>query len=409
MNKGKKILVIVLTLICLLCVGVDIWCFAVYKNSEEVLVSDTYNFDLLETENGEDKKAIFEINYFSNKNKNGLEMFEIKYNQFQDENMTNIISIGSQYIADSESDKISFNKYGDEISEEVVDKWFIYDVGRQFSVQTELNLGASYYEYQSSNDFMFTFGNDINSLNADSKFLVEVDNKAYYLGFKKVVWDEKFYIGNVSESMWFYDLNAYFYSYVDHTYFAYILMNSCKDLSFTSGTYNSLQFADLFDVYKYEDGKYELATPEDSEKIKTRVNYNFIVKINISEDGARVSEDSLFNVIKGDENFNLTGDKVYQDYYYGKQIYTAGLSDFDILMIDDKYCLLQLSEEFIETYLTSEDSLLTIDINLTDFDYEFVGFTTNSFVGLNVVDCNVYEVIDGEIVDSGVEYVGNNN
>ena len=69
----KKILVIIFTILCVVCVSIDIWCLVVYQFGEEKVVSNTVELDLQETADGDEKKACMEINYFKNSNKNGLE------------------------------------------------------------------------------------------------------------------------------------------------------------------------------------------------------------------------------------------------------------------------------------------------------------------------------------------------
>ena len=49
----KKVLIILFTVLCVVCVGIDIWCVMVYKLGDEKLVSNTVELDLLETADGD--------------------------------------------------------------------------------------------------------------------------------------------------------------------------------------------------------------------------------------------------------------------------------------------------------------------------------------------------------------------
>lgn len=405
----KKALIIIATILCTICLGIDIWCLAVYENKNEKLVSDTYNFDLMQAENSSEKKAIFEIMYYSNKNQNGLEMLEIKFNTFQDETMENFIAIGSQYVADTETDKISFNRYGSEVDHKPIKELLGFDVERNISIATEITNNTSYYEYQSANDFDFTFGNDINSLSAKSRFLVEIDNTPYYLCFKGVNWVKDFYIGTYSIYNSFLEFNTHFYNYVDDVYFASVIHESCKNSSYVSGVYETLTFADMFDIYEYKDGDYKLVSEEDSKAVKVEVNNNFVVELSVFEDGANSASDSMFGAIKGDSTFNLNGEVDYQDYFYGKEVINLTASDFDKVLFKDNSYLFVLDERFVKNYNKySDEIVLNIIIDLDTLeaqDIQFVGFTSDCFDTFDVYKCITTETINGVKVERVVEYV----
>jgi len=420
MGLGKKIFIVILTLLSVLCIGIDIWCLVVYKYGEEKIVSNTINMDIMETVDGTDKKTFLEINYYKNKDNSGLELFEIKYNEFQDENLTNFVSVGSQYVANSINQDISFTLNTSSKSSAVpvakktlkttkfgfFDLWSVTE--HNWFYQAKLEDGASYYEYQSADDYEFSIGNDINCINSNTKFKVTIGEDIYLVGLKNAKVSE-FYYGSLTKDEGSMTSDIYYkYAYLDNNFLAYSLYNMCKNSTSTSGSYELIQITDIFEYKKWDGKTYQAIEETNNEKVKTEFNNNYIIKINIHDEGATNATQSMFNQIQGDSQFNLTGGYVSEDYFYGLNVINVGLGDFDLILYRDDIYLLKLKDEFIETYFDYRKAVvLDVQVNLDLMTSEgllFGGFVSDCFDDFSVYECSTIETVDGVIQEKGVQY-----
>lgn len=403
----KKFWIILGTILCCLCIGVDVWCFCVYKYAQEKIISSTYEVGVMETADGSDKKTFLEINYFKNTNKNGLEMFEIKYNYFMDERHDKFVSMGSQYFSETSDASINWsyeNYYKTADINYKKEHYGIFNAGiREYHrvyFETTMGSGSSCYEYQSADDYNFSIGNGVNRITDDRRFKVTLnmdgEDVSYEIGFKGAKPTEQSYLGKVIvESSFTQDINER-YAYIDNDYLGYYLYTMCQNSTITTGSYEILQLADYFNYYQDADGDnvYEQQVDVNNSKITTEINNYFVVKINVSEDGARFATDSMFNQIAGDSKFNFTGEYVSEDYAYGKSIIDVCSSDFDIIELDDGTYTLTLKDEFVNYYKPYVKSiLLNVNVNLNDIaiDKEFNGFTVDSFKGFMMYKIYTYK------------------
>ena len=218
----KKALIVIATILGIICIGLDIWCIMlnVYGDVKEVV--NTVEMDLLETADGSQKKSFMEVNYFSNDKGNGVELFEIKFNYFMDEELNDFVSVGMQFVA-NEDGSISF--YEDEstfVKMRTETEWGFAPIFRNhyydsFNVKYK---DCNYYEYQSADDYETTFGNDINPINVDSRFRITLGDDIYRLGFRYHVEDEDF-LYNIFKTRWEF---VYHYRTVDQYCLAMYLL-----------------------------------------------------------------------------------------------------------------------------------------------------------------------------------------
>lgn len=399
----KKVFIIIGTILCLFCVALDVWCVVVYTFAKQKEVSNTIEVDILETSNGKERQPFIELNYYSNKNKNGLELFEVKYNFFMDENQTKIVSLGSQYVANSVNDTLTWGSSmrGYHITKDEhygflnMGHRIVYDV----FFDKYLTGNNSYYEYQSSNDYQTVIGNQVNSITKTSRFKVTVGDQMVQMGLKFDTADEDFYLGTVEmTSLATEDIN-HRYQYIDQHLFAHDLLESVRDASLGSNVYEIAKFSNYFDYYLYDGKTYNKIENTQNSKIRTDFESYFVIKVNKYEDGARLATDSIFNVIKGDATFNLDGEYKQEGYYYGRSVINVELSAFDLKQVDENKYILVLKDTFIESYKPYTESIvLYIDINI-ETNFEIVGF------GDSLKDFKIYKcTVNGEpltkVVDS---------
>ena len=406
----KKFWLIFGTIFCVLCVAIDVWAVCVYKFAPNKIVSNTYELDLLTTSDGSTKRSFIEINYYTNKKGNGLELFEIKYNYFMDEDRERIISVGSQYVADSITDSLDWS-HKHYLTYKVIkdERYGFLHIGHRMVYDAyykyKLKDNASYYEYQSANDYDFSMGNNINPMSGDTTFKVTIGDELYLLEFKKDVSLSEFYLATWTLRTPFSEDVTNQYPYVDHDFFAYKLYQSLQHVTYGTDNFELLQFADFFNYYKYDGNTYVKVEDTNNSKVKTEFNNYYIIKINVVEDGAVKASDSLFNIVAGDSTFNFTGGYIYEDYLYTKATIALTITDFNLIELEENKYGLALKREFVNAYKGYKNQIvLDIRLNLDDIDGQVVGFIQ----GQGLEDFEVQRVVTsyngGYAVESEVHY-----
>lgn len=362
----KKLFIILSTVICLICLAIDAWCIMVYTFGDRKEVSNTMEIDMLETADGSHREPFIEVNYYSNKKQNGLEMFEIKLNCFIDESQERLMSVGMQYIANTVEGNIAW----DTAMKGHYDKHSSYGflgLGHRIDYEVYFNTfltgDNSYYEYQSTNNYETVLGNTINKIKKTSRFKVTLGDEMFELGLKFDTPDEDFYLGYITyTSIATIDHNER-YKYVDQHLLAHDLYESMQSAQYGENIYEIAKFANYFTYYQFDGDTYVQMKDVKNSKVRTDFENYYVIKVNKSEDGARIATDSMFNAIKGDSTFNLNGEHINQDYYYGRNIINVGLSDFDRVMQEDGTILLTLKSSFIEAYKPYKGKI-ALDINI---------------------------------------------
>lgn len=396
----KKFLIIICSILCFVCVGIDIWCMCIYQFADKKHVSNTVNIGLMEAADGDQKKAFMEVVYFSNKNKNGLEMLEIKYNYFADENNNTFLSIGQQFVASDVNSSIGFGidkNYKTYYSSDSYRKGLKKVIDHTVFFGTHTLDATSMFEYQASND-NFISGNDVNRLTSDSKFKITIGNENYRLSFKNAEVVEDFYLGGVSYTSVFTIDNNFRYRYVDDMLLASKLLDTLKGSEFTSGTYEVLQFSDFFNYEKFDGSVYKPLDNVNNNKVKTDFTNNYVVKITKSEDGAKQASDSLFKQVQGNSRFNYAGTEIYDDYSFGKCGKVIDISAFNYSVVNDKSVVLKLKEDVMNELLKDTEHTLLIKIDLdylSELGFDFVGFSNDC----HLEDLSIYKIITTQIID----------
>lgn len=402
LSKKSKIKIALLVILAVVLLLPIIWWGVIYFFGPEKYVSKTFNMDWLVTADESDTQPIFEVKYHKNKNNDGLEMFELKLNYFQDEEKNNIYSQGLQFVSNDEYTPIDFSFYVDDskpatrneakdynagiVGVSVYDAWGGYKMNGN---------NSTYYNYMSDNDYATTTAST-NPIHMDSKLKIELSSSSaretYWLGLKGTKIDtsniepESKVLTDAAPPFW--AKQVYYYSYVDYNYLAKYLYDSVKPLK--SGTSEVIisEFGNIFDFYKYDEGKREytkvtLDPDKDADgKVIEEVKSYCSIKIQVLDEGAKTYEDSLFKVIKNDGNFNLTPDRIKDDYFITRSIIACTNKDFDYVPMVEGYVALKLKQNFINAYLQYKNRIeLSILIDLDELEkegYQFFGFADDS-------------------------------
>lgn len=398
MKKLKAIGIVFAVILCLGCVGMDAWWLYIYKFAPDKVTSNTFNLSDLTTASG-DVKNFVEINYNRNDEKNGYEMFEIKFNYFTDEKHENFFSQGLQYVGNSKEDKLEWTYYKDKSQTKGVylnasSGWYNghnnYGYWGGYKTDEDKN---SIYNYQSVNDYKTTLSST-NELINESKFKITLGGQNFLMGFKnrntemtpenfqyKQKGDYHFYLVFGKQ-----DYNFY-YSYYDVNYFSYLLYNAVKTLPAGTDETTVFEFGDIFDYYKEKEDTpnvYEEVAVDKANcpKVISDMKSYYGIKVKVSADGVQKASDSMFNCVAGNANFNLNGDYTSDTYFYGRSIIDVSIYDFDLVKIDEIYFALKLKQDFLNEYVQYKNKIclnITIDTTLQELNgLQYVGFTNDS-------------------------------
>lgn len=424
-RKTKKVWkiigIIFLIILIAVCLVIDGWFAYVALFSPEKTESKTFNIGEFETVDGS-KHNLIEINYFKNENKNGYEMFEIKFTGLMDENKTAAYSQGLQFIAKTTTDYIKWVDYKDFYSnlpniEEYgyygyngEHLWYLgtktfnkgntgmlwwYKTFYTTYITPQANAKTtSVYNYGSADDFQTTMESSVYPIRNNPGLKVEINEDIYLLELRG---NDYISVSGLfdGDNVTYDDNGQYIHSnlrdcgdnyryYVDYNYYtmAYELYNQVQPLTAGTNQVIKVPFMDWFKFSKLnENGVYVAVTDiTETTKVKEYVQTNIGVKITVSADGAKSAKDSMFNAIHGSPNLDISGEDS-NDYFFGRTVINLDIYDFDLILVENDYYLFKLNQNFIEKYLPKKDLIclrIKIDENLLDeLGYKFAGFYKN--------------------------------
>lgn len=221
-----------------------------------------------------ENRVIFEANYYSNENENGVQLQELRLNYFTDPSLSTIATRGTgmQYKGDY---KLKDNQVSskEEASEFRPDDLYYYDT-------TATNGDVISWDG----------GKVATNLNRKTSLIVKIDDKPYLLKLtakKETKWLDWILI------------ETYYYGYDD----VFVdIMQAIKTNSKKAGDYYiTLDLSFYFTVHAYD----ELSGKWNDENIAKEVLTYSVLKFHYDEDGAQTTEDSIFGVIENDSEFDI--------------------------------------------------------------------------------------------------------
>lgn len=412
----KKTFIVIISILFSLCFAIDIWYLYILFFAPEKVANNTFYVDLQSSSDGSIVKPIIEINYYTNNNKNGYEMFEIKMNTLTDSNKTSILSKGFQYISKDVNGFIDFAyHYNNAVKDKLIkheNGW--YNAKDYYSYWGSFSTGINGVTYNytcdnfSDNSFVST-----DETNLDDFFVIEIGNEIYGMKFKgkNTPMNDVTHIADFEDG---YDFNvlwgtqnyASYYTYFDVHYLSFLLKRSCGTLKYGTNNMIVFDFDDLFDYYEFDEnnGVFSDKIMEDSTKVINYVKNFYAIKVFICEDGAQNSADSLFGLIHGSPNYSVNNDYTNSDYFFGRSIIKATLKDFELINNGSDRFDLKLNTNFINNYKDYK-SKIVLDVFI-DFENSFnkhnikVNYpSTETFCGFDVynVECPGYSIDVGGV------------
>lgn len=377
-----------------------------------------------------ESRNFLEIKYFSNRNGNGYENLDIKFNYLLDENKTGFMSQGLQYSAKTMSGKIDFSPALKMIHEQTTAYKSVkaatlrYNDYYKAKVTSTSTPGVNTYNYMSDDNEYSVPMHSTNPLTSESFFKIEIGSDVYNmrlryddfdygnsntasnnyagLSFSGVTnWNFIIAHSKLYENYRCYDLN----------YFAENLYNAVKDIPGGVSTNKMIEFGNLFDYYKMNNSTGISQTKEKDEAL-TKVLNNFrsyyTIKVTVTDDGLRRAEDSLFNSFQGNANYNTMPD-LNTDYYWGRAIIEVDMDDLELkeTAIVGEY-IVTLNKLFVESFIDSKNSIkldIVIDLDYLDtLNIKFVGIEKESFKNFSILEITTTQTIDGKLIETEVNY-----
>lgn len=407
-RKKRKInpflcIVLALLLVC------TVWWGAVRISAPDKIVSQTYKIGMQETADGNSKEFI-EINYYSNKNNNGLEMLDVKFNYLLDETKTSLYSQGFQILPSEGSATIDLTaSYSDPGKSEEIGETFNWPVRTVYRnlIYNKMHFeNATVINYMSYDDYETPLLST-NPINIDTMFKIEIGDDIYGIKFRgdQVLGDDLYYLVGADtkeDAKDTFNLFTRTRLYTRHyracnvELLISLLYDAVTALDHAENQSTVVEFGDMFDYYKYDsnDKTYSDTREIETSKIINDVKSYYSVRINTYADGVQKASDSLFNCVDGNANYNTTGNYSSSEYFIGRTVKTVTLNDFEL--IEDAelgHYYLALSDEFKQAYSKYVDRLvLDIQIDtdyLTEIGVTLNGYTADAFGDFEVWRSNI--------------------
>ena len=385
LKKGISIAMVILTFVSSLLIVGYIY-FKIFNNKFTVdvnFINDQLAVDANDTEDIEKEQYdqghywTIEYNYFSNENKNGEVLEEMKFNYFmstdlleKDYRATGIQHVGSKnygpvwfaYHHNWDLNKVVRVDGDNVISINMGSKKFYGNITPISDMENYMDSSLYYYtgscdaegnviNYETEVIGQATIGNP---LTRDQLFIIKIGDKPYGIKCNK-----KYIKGG--------GLNKFEYWYMWTDIFQ-LLREAAESNSAGQGEfYITIDLSKYFSVYEFDGRKFI------EEDVSQKV-FNYVaVKINYDKNGATTTDNSIFGIMKGDSEYSNV-DLVEFEYDYTRPVYKVTINDFNkrYSEVDDAYYL-SLKQE-VRSYINERNGMAYIYL-----DY----YTTENIAGFD--------------------------
>ena len=359
MNKKAKIITacIALPLVLFLTLSIAFYLLITFVAPTKHL---DWTVNVTELKNVEDNNnRVIYVEYYSNKNGNGVELLDIKINGYIDAEQINkenpiTYAKGIQLVG------TTYNSIGFDANTRYKHNPWEVIFGQQQTTYNYVKPNVKAYYYDTQNGISVASAED---LSADSIFKVSVGNDLYLM--KLLGEDAK--SGEVTNAWWMSNMSTTDY---DQYYMSKIFLDICRTNSIGLDSKGLLtkSLGDLFTYKKYHDGMFgdDWLTSYDLREDNIIVDFtnNVTIQITTHSDGARKAQDSMFGIIEDKNDFEFIQEGIANDYFNGQQTLILNECNFDYInIVGNKYTLV-LSQKTIEYIAANEDKKINIIVDL---------------------------------------------
>lgn len=276
--------------------------------------------------NSSDKQYVIEVKYNSNKNKNGIELLDIRLNGYLDAKQIDVdnprfYSKGVQFVG-SDYGSINFN-LANRYDNSEVDAWAeLFGTPTYFYRYYDSSVLPKYYDTSDGVSF-----SAIDKIDENSVFKIaignEEDSELYLMrltGKSKTDVDTRQVLWITQHFGWRYDMN----------YLAMSILQVCQKNSNGQDAFGTqvVDMGDFFQFKEYDSKKTDWITSKETSNLDIDVTQYFNIHFDISSDGAQQSSDSLFGMVDGKSDFAYITDDFVNDYFVGNQVVTFTEKNF---------------------------------------------------------------------------------
>lgn len=410
------------------CMGVCGWYYYIYKYAPEKYVSNTYEVGMQTIKAGteeEEQRYFCEVKYHANKNGEGFEMLDIKFNYMLDENQTAYYSQGLQYIA-PQGQKIGWVFWKDATNVPTEPKadvrktvssdkyWNYWGAYKPFGETSALfNKGqfCEMFNYASGDDYK-TVIQSTNPIGSQTKFKIQLGDDLYLMKFRNEdsTPDDANYIGREKGSsnynfLWRVDNYYDYYAYYDYNFFCKMIYDGIQTLPYGTNSASVYEFGDIFNYYAFENGQFAEERLTETAKVKTDMKSYYAIKVEKTELGAQRASDSLFGAVRGSITFNMISSTTENpvEYFVGRSIFNVTEKDFDMVEIEAGYVVLKLKEDFVKTYGKLDTIKLKVHVNLDSYvvkNIRVMGFAKDCGLDkFEIYECKLLQTINGTLTE----------
>ena len=331
-----------------------------------------------------------EVNYYSNKEGNGKEVFEIKFNSYTSPSMENYNGYGLQYVSPEW-------------------KWSTYDFYSGF-------FNHKYYDYVYGNCDYYNTGDGTsfsatNPLNNDDQLIFDINGEAFGLKCYSN-WQKTANATEIENHVVYIDSFAWVHRYrsYDWQMIAQVLYQMAKSLNYGDYEIGYVDLAPYVEITKYNE------TTRQFENFRVGDNFKAFFKIKIHNDknGMSSSQQSLFKMLNSDPYY-FTADKNQTDYWKYITTFDLKLEHFKENETEDgTYIMLNLTK--VPYLLEDEDLEINLTLNLDELYAQgknIVGIEVYGFQGLPLKKLEIissternFYILAHALDGSGLENIG---
>ncbi|MBQ3214190.1 MAG: hypothetical protein IJB10_04220 [Clostridia bacterium] len=398
METTKKIFNIVLiwcSFVAVLLIGVYAYHIindnGLYTNS-----SSTYVASYVDPQTGEDVNP-FSLNYYQNYNNTGKEVLEWRINGYSDQNMTALYGRGYQLIIDS--------KNGNEL--------YFCDTYNGMSWQSMHKYDEQTDNGQYKNSYFVSINNELYAIRLDGTYKVT----KHYTDSKKVA-RTVFCLGI---NLLFEDTNYTITETTTHYYTIEDIMlkfaNMIKSNSNGTGDF-VLPVVDLGDYIHVYEVDEEGTVSDEPIGVGGQINSYFSLDIHYDKRGLTYAEQSMFDSVAGDTDFNITGIDFDVNYWESSVIFNIDEDEFvsRYSSVDNGYYY-ALSSDLISELKNYSELEIYIVFNIDDFkNINVLGFDYYALNGIEVAGLTItsstqrdFTLLAGALKDTGLTSITANN
>ena len=398
--KIVDIVLIFVTVVMTFLSGVLLYYKTVGKDKLPSAVTSTYATTVTDPQTGEEKPTI-EANYYANKNGSGYEVIELLFNSYSGISKSAIYSRGFQLVYDKQGNIVEYTN----------------PVGQTSEI----------FQYNRYGDNSFETGHEYEW---GDPLLIDIDGKTYAveLDGKYTITTKKFSflkaVGHTFAGLFTgYDYSTKAYNFYTNEYkytFKDLLVKIGHVLkSSNNGTGDSViplvDLGDFLHVYGVDDNGQVSGEPLG---VNTLQNSYFTMSTHYDVRGLVWAEQSIFESVAGDSNFNISGINTNVDYWKVETQLRITEKDFvGRYVTAESGFYYVLSTEKINEIKNFDNIEVIIDFNVSNFDnVNVLGFDYYALYGIKVKSLTIesntqreFKLLVNSLKDTGITQINTRN